>query len=388
MAIDAHFTGIRATIQNELSQATSSIRVAVAWFTDQTLFKTLLERIAAEVSVIVVVRNDVINLNPKGINWQQLVDAGGTLYFSHEHPHLHHKFCVIDGKKAISGSYNWTYAAQRNLENIIVSSQPEVIKSFRTAFHSLLNHAEEVSNITQAALTMPPAANAALEYETLMEIECKSSNEALINKQEGYEQLMLAGNSAYFQKQYDETESYLRQALALKQDGIEAHELLVGLYWRTQQFQKSVDTAKGAQALGLESPNLWNGLGLAYEGLGKPKDAISCYDETIKLAPHLSTPYRNKFISQQTNRQTKDASDTALEGGRIATEAIRKNKNGGDTTLLLHAYMDRGYLHSDLPEARKHAREALAVFNQLPLEHQDMHDLDDINSIINEKLRY
>jgi len=68
MSIDAHFTGIRATIQHELSQATSSIRVAVAWFTDQTLFKALLEKLAADVSVIVVVRNDVINIRYNDIN--------------------------------------------------------------------------------------------------------------------------------------------------------------------------------------------------------------------------------------------------------------------------------------------------------------------------------
>ncbi|MCC3154586.1 phospholipase D-like domain-containing protein [Hymenobacter sp. BT770] len=388
MAIDAHFTGIRAAIQNELSQATSSIRVAVAWFTDQTLFTTLLEKLAAEVSVLVVIRNDVINLNPTGIDWQQLIDAGGTLFFSQESPHLHHKLCVVDDKKVISGSYNWTYGAQRNQENIVVSDQHELVKSFRAEFDNLLSQAEEVSNITQTAAVAPPATNSALEYEALMEIEYKNKDEASDRKKQSYRELVLAGNAAYFQKRYDEAESYLQQALALKQDGIDAHEILAGLYWRTEQFQKSVDIAKKAEALGLKSAELWNALGLAYDGLKQFREAIHCFDQAIKLAPHLSTPYRNKFISQQGNRQTKDADLTALEGGRIATEAIRKYKNGGNNDLLLHAYMDRAFLHSDLPEARKHAQEALALFNRIPVKHQDMHDLEDINAVLNEKPRF
>lgn len=388
MSAAAHFSGIRSTLQNELSQATSSIRVAVAWFTDQELYKTLLEKIAAGVDVVVIIRNDIINLGSEGIDWQELIDANGMLYMSHERPPLHHKFCLIDGKKIISGSYNWTYAAQRNHENIIISSQVELVKTFRAAFDNLLDSADEVSNIIQTAIKNPPIATPALKYEVLVEVEYRTNDETLDSIEQNYEQLVLKGNAAYFQKRYEEAESYVKDALAVKQEGIEAHQILAEIYWRTEQFQKSINILKKAESYGLESAEIWNAFGIAYDGLNKYKEAIDYYDRSIKLAPHISTPYRNKFIAQYGNRQDKAASTTALEGGHIAAEAIKKNKSGGDKVVLLRAYMDRAYMHSDLPEARKYAQEALAVFKKLSVEDQDMHDLDEINSILTEKLRF
>lgn len=59
---------------------------------------------------------------------------------------MHHKFCVIDDKIAITGSYNWTYYAEtRNVENIIISDNPEIVNGYASEFQRLkqalsLNH--------------------------------------------------------------------------------------------------------------------------------------------------------------------------------------------------------------------------------------------------------
>jgi phosphatidylserine/phosphatidylglycerophosphate/cardiolipin synthase-like enzyme len=35
---------------------------------------------------------------------------------------MHHKFCIIDGYVVITGSYNWSYNAENNDENILICS--------------------------------------------------------------------------------------------------------------------------------------------------------------------------------------------------------------------------------------------------------------------------
>jgi phosphatidylserine/phosphatidylglycerophosphate/cardiolipin synthase-like enzyme len=52
---------------------------------------------------------------------------------------MHNKYAIIDGKKLITGSYNWTAAAEKNnFENIvIVSNAPGIIKSYQDNFDGI-----------------------------------------------------------------------------------------------------------------------------------------------------------------------------------------------------------------------------------------------------------
>ncbi len=53
---------------------------------------------------------------------------------------LHHKIGIIDNKKTIIGSYNWTLAAnEENDENIIVIGNPDIASYFSEAFEELWN---------------------------------------------------------------------------------------------------------------------------------------------------------------------------------------------------------------------------------------------------------
>ena len=51
---------------------------------------------------------------------------------------MHNKFCVIDGKHVITGSYNWTHRAKSNDENITVfSDNPEIASRFLKEFDDM-----------------------------------------------------------------------------------------------------------------------------------------------------------------------------------------------------------------------------------------------------------
>ena len=52
---------------------------------------------------------------------------------------MHNKFCIIDKKVVINGSYNWTYYAEdKNRENVlIVKNEQAVLKEFATEYERL-----------------------------------------------------------------------------------------------------------------------------------------------------------------------------------------------------------------------------------------------------------
>ena len=69
---------------------------------------------------------------------------------------MHNKFCVIDGKHVITGSYNWTNRAKSNDENITVFlDNPEISTHFLKAFDDLLEkyNYKKATTISAQAIT-------------------------------------------------------------------------------------------------------------------------------------------------------------------------------------------------------------------------------------------
>jgi phosphatidylserine/phosphatidylglycerophosphate/cardiolipin synthase-like enzyme len=51
---------------------------------------------------------------------------------------MHNKFAIIDNRLLLTGSYNWTFAANnKNEENLMVIDDPEIIKIFQNQFVNL-----------------------------------------------------------------------------------------------------------------------------------------------------------------------------------------------------------------------------------------------------------
>src|SRR5690606_40429761 len=51
---------------------------------------------------------------------------------------MHNKFCIVDDFAVITGSYNWTFKARLNDENIIIiKNQPTVISQFNNKVESI-----------------------------------------------------------------------------------------------------------------------------------------------------------------------------------------------------------------------------------------------------------
>lgn len=152
--VTAHFNNIRYNILNCLDEASADILVAVYWFTNQELLNKLCEKKLAGLKVQLIVHNDFINNRETGLDFQKFIDLGGEFYFSDSDNPMHNKFCVVDNKTLINGSYNWTYFAEnKNSENIlIIKDEQQTVSAFRDEFANLkqqLNKVDKVIKLTK-----------------------------------------------------------------------------------------------------------------------------------------------------------------------------------------------------------------------------------------------
>jgi len=134
----AHFNRIAYQIIEEISTAENSIKIAIAWFTNENLFNSIIKALDRGIKVELITINDNINNGKLSLDFNSYIEKGGEFYFSNVSGLMHHKFALIDEKAVISGSYNWTYNAEyRNEENILISNNLQVILKFNSEFKKL-----------------------------------------------------------------------------------------------------------------------------------------------------------------------------------------------------------------------------------------------------------
>jgi len=135
---EIHFEELQQKIKDELHNAKFLIWVAMAWFTDKDLFAILDQKRKVGLSVQVLLLEDDINLK-SGIEYK----AGfNTIMVPKKGPYeniMHNKFCIIDLKTVIHGSYNWTVKAQYNKETLDIEHGRQTAEKFATEFIKLKN---------------------------------------------------------------------------------------------------------------------------------------------------------------------------------------------------------------------------------------------------------
>ncbi|MBQ3628894.1 MAG: hypothetical protein II947_07710 [Bacteroidaceae bacterium] len=141
----SYFQDIENIITIKLNTAKESIFVAVAWFTNQRLFDCLVNACHRNVNVRVLILNDILNRNEFGLDFGILVNAGAEVRFANtsNNATMHNKFCIIDDK-VITGSYNWTYHANINAENVVLIDEPTITNNYRQQFDFLFNVGEPI----------------------------------------------------------------------------------------------------------------------------------------------------------------------------------------------------------------------------------------------------
>lgn len=149
--ITSYFSNIRQQILDSLDTSREEISVAMYWFTNHHLFDKLCDKLLEGKKVELIIHNDLINNRNTGLNFQKFIDLGGEFYFSNTANPMHNKFCIIDDKILINGSYDWTYFAEsKSSENILViKDEATTIIAFKNEFSKLKQECERVKIIRQ-----------------------------------------------------------------------------------------------------------------------------------------------------------------------------------------------------------------------------------------------
>jgi phosphatidylserine/phosphatidylglycerophosphate/cardiolipin synthase-like enzyme len=150
ITVNFYDENIEDVIRKNIREAKEELCIAVAWFTSERLMEELSALKKQGIKVKVIISDDKKN----DAKIYKLIDASNTLIVpvipkkadKKYHSIMHNKYCIIDGKIVIDGSYNWTYGANYNLEHVIVIESKEVAKLYKDNFEKIYNNPEYYSH--------------------------------------------------------------------------------------------------------------------------------------------------------------------------------------------------------------------------------------------------
>ena len=137
--ISVHFEDIGWEIRKLLINAKSSIKICVAWIGWKVYKDALVDAAQRRVKVELI-----YNFDEKTINVDANSIPGIDFYpiaMPSRRTYMHNKFCIIDDNILITGSFNWSRAAEHHFENIIVIKDSyKAIKEYLYEFYELIDY--------------------------------------------------------------------------------------------------------------------------------------------------------------------------------------------------------------------------------------------------------
>ena len=123
-------------IIKNINQAEAFINIAMYIFTDREITLPLIKAQERGVKVRLYLDKDQVDYQYSQSRF--LVQNGIKTKISSNNYIMHHKFALIDNRLLLTGSYNWTFSAnKRNDENLMVIDNPKIIEIFQNQFVKL-----------------------------------------------------------------------------------------------------------------------------------------------------------------------------------------------------------------------------------------------------------
>jgi len=133
--------GCTAAIVIELSHAMSNVLVQAYSFTSKEIAKALTDAHKRGVKVQVIL--DKSNLTEKYSSADFIAHAGIPVLIDSEHAIAHNKIMVIDGTTVITGSFNFTKAAEEhNAENLLVIHETALARKYAENWQQHAAHSQ------------------------------------------------------------------------------------------------------------------------------------------------------------------------------------------------------------------------------------------------------
>jgi phosphatidylserine/phosphatidylglycerophosphate/cardiolipin synthase-like enzyme len=134
--------GCTEAVVDQITRATKSIKVLSYTFTSHPIGDALIEARHRGVDVTVVA--DKSEEKDAHSEIEALARSGIPVYIDSQHAIAHNKVMVIDDKTVISGSFNFTKAAEfENADNLLViQSHPAIAAAYADNFAHHLGHSD------------------------------------------------------------------------------------------------------------------------------------------------------------------------------------------------------------------------------------------------------
>lgn len=131
-------TEAKKNIIKEINAASSTVKIAMAYFTDKDIAMALEQVTLRGIAVTVVLDYDPMNLEVKNQlgSCCRVVERSGNGY----NGIMHLKFCIVDDHTLIYGTYNYTIkASSKNIETLHVSQNKDLISIYEDIFEKLVS---------------------------------------------------------------------------------------------------------------------------------------------------------------------------------------------------------------------------------------------------------
>ena len=143
--IEVHFSpngGCTETVVKELRAAKSTIRVQAYLFTSVPIAKALVDAHKRGVDVRVIL--DQSQRTDKYSSADFMAHAGILTLIDAKHAVAHNKVMVIDGETVVTGSFNFTKAAdEKNAENLLVIRDKATAEKYASNWNIHAEHSKK-----------------------------------------------------------------------------------------------------------------------------------------------------------------------------------------------------------------------------------------------------
>jgi phosphatidylserine/phosphatidylglycerophosphate/cardiolipin synthase-like enzyme len=136
------YGGCTDAIVKEIGKAKTEILVQAYSFTSKEIAKALVDAHKRGVHIIIIL--DKSNKSQKYSAADFTFNMGIPTYIDAEHAIAHNKIMIIDRETVITGSFNFTKAAEeRNAENLLILKNKELAKIYIDNWNRHRKHSEE-----------------------------------------------------------------------------------------------------------------------------------------------------------------------------------------------------------------------------------------------------
>jgi phosphatidylserine/phosphatidylglycerophosphate/cardiolipin synthase-like enzyme len=131
---------VAGRLEELIRAAKNSIDAALYRFNQPRLAEVLAEAVRREIRVRVVLDRSKYEESRSTRDLFSNGEIPFRLAYGREGPgsKMHHKFAILDGRTALTGSYNWTIESEeQNLENLLIIGNLDQVALYQKEFETL-----------------------------------------------------------------------------------------------------------------------------------------------------------------------------------------------------------------------------------------------------------